>query len=372
MSVAKRDYYEILGVARGCDDQALKSAYRKLALQYHPDRNPDNQDAENRFKEAAEAYSVLSDAQKRASYDRFGHQGVSNGAGPGDGNFSDFGDLFGDLFGDIFGSGGGRGRRRGAPQRGEDIRFDLEISFRDAMRGTAVDLLVPHMDPCGKCHGTGAEPNGGLITCTVCNGRGEVLYQQSFLSIRKTCPTCAGRGKIVRQACTQCRGEGFHRIEKKLKVTIPAGVDTGMRLRLADEGNPGPPGSQPGDLYVVISVAEDPIFYRRENDLHCSLPINLAQAVLGTEIEIETLDGLQSIRIPEGTQSGAQIRLRDLGVPQLNSRGRGDLYIHVNVLVPKRLTREQRRLFEQLRDVLPVENSPQEKSVFEKVKDFFA
>jgi molecular chaperone DnaJ len=371
MSVTKRDYYEILGVSRGCDDQTLKAAYRKLALQYHPDRNPDNREAEEKFKEAAEAYAILSDSQKRASYDRFGHQGVSNGAGFDPNNFTDLGDLFGDLFGDIFG-GGGRSRRRSGPQRGDDIRYDLQISFEDAIRGISADIQVPRMDPCSKCQGTGAEPNGGLITCTVCHGRGEVLYQQSFLSIRKTCPTCGGRGRVIRQACSQCRGEGFSRSEKKLKVTIPAGVDNGMQLRLAAEGNPGPTGGQPGDLYVVISVDEHPIFHRRENDLHCSLPINVAQAVLGADIEIETLDGIQTVRIPEGTQSGAQFRLRNLGVPHLNSRARGDLFVHVEVQIPKRLSREQKRLFEQLREILPIENAPQEKSVFEKVKDLFA
>lgn len=372
MSVAKRDYYEVLGVVRNCDEQTLKSAYRKLALQYHPDRNPDNREAEERFKEAAEAYAVLSDSQKRAAYDRFGHQGVSNGAGGFDETqFADFGDLFGDLFGDFFGGGGSsRGRRRG-PQRGEDIRYDLQISFEDAMRGMSADIQIPRLEPCTKCQGTGAEPNGGLITCSVCNGRGEVLYQQSFLSIRKTCPTCGGRGKVIRQACSQCRGEAFTRTEKKLKINIPAGVDSGTRLRLSGEGNPGPSGAQPGDLYVVVNVSEHAIFHRRENDLHCSLPINIAQAALGADIEIETFDGVQTIRIPEGTQAGAQFKLRSLGVPHVNSRARGDLYVHVDVQVPKKLTREQKRAFEQLRDVLPVENSPHEKSVFEKVKDFF-
>jgi molecular chaperone DnaJ len=371
MSVAKRDYYDVLSVARDCDDGTLKSSYRKLALQYHPDRNPGNHEAEERFKEAAEAYAVLSDPQKRAAYDRFGHQGV-NGAGAGfdESTFADFGDILGDLFGlgDIFGGRRGGGRRT---QRGEDIRYDLEISFEDSMRGLAADLQIPRMEACVRCHGTGGEPNGGMVTCSVCSGRGEVLYQQSFLAIRKTCPTCGGRGKVIRQVCTQCRGEGYHRVEKKLKVNIPAGVDNGTRLRLAGEGNPGPAGSQPGDLYVVIKVAEHPVFERRDSELHCTLPINIAQAVLGAEIEIETFDGSQPIRIPEGTQSGATFRLRNLGVPQLNSRSRGDLYVHVDVQVPKKLTREQRRLFEQLQEVLPVENAPHEKSVFEKVRDFF-
>ncbi len=377
MSVAKRDYYEVLSVSRGCDEQTLKSSYRKLALQYHPDRNPNNKEAEEKFKEAAEAYAVLSDSQKRAAYDRYGHQAVNGAAGGGGGGFdesqfADFGDILGDLFGfgDIFGGGGGRGRRA-RQQRGEDLRYDLEISFEDTMRGMSADLQIPRMEPCSKCAGTGAEPNGGLVTCAACSGRGEILYQQGFLSIRKTCPTCNGRGKVIRQACSQCRGEGFSRTEKKLKVNIPAGVDNGTRLRLSGEGNPGPPGSQPGDLYVVVKVADHPIFERRETDLHCTLPINIAQAALGADIEVETFDGSQTIKLPEGTQSGANFKLRSLGVPHVNSRARGDLYVHVDVQVPKKLTREQRRLFEELRDVLPTENTPHEKSVFEKVRDFF-
>jgi molecular chaperone DnaJ len=373
MSVAKRDYYEILAVERDCDDQKLKSAYRKLALQYHPDRNPNNPDAEEKFKEAAEAYSVLSDAQKRAAYDRYGHQAVNGGAAPGfdEGTFADFGDILGDLFGfgDMFG-GGGRKRSR-APQRGEDLRYDLEISFEDSMKGLSADLLVPKLEACTRCQGSGAEPNGGMVKCLTCNGRGEVLYQQSFLSIRKTCPTCSGRGQVIRQVCNQCRGEGYSRTEKKMRVNIPAGVDTGTRLRLQNEGNPGPIGGQPGDLYVVVKVAEHPVFERRDNDLHCTLPINVAQAVLGAEINIETFDGSQPIRIPEGTQSAAKFRLKNLGVPEGSGRGRGDLYVHIDVQVPKKLTKEQRRLFEQLRDLLPADNLPHQKSVFEKVRDFF-
>jgi molecular chaperone DnaJ len=373
MSVAKRDYYEILAVERDCDDQKLKSAYRKLALQYHPDRNPNNPDAEEKFKEAAEAYSVLSDAQKRAAYDRYGHQAVNGGAAPGfdEGTFADFGDILGDLFGfgDMFG-GGGRKRSR-APQRGEDLRYDLEISFEDSMKGLSADLLVPKLEACTRCQGSGAEPNGGMVKCLTCNGRGEVLYQQSFLSIRKTCPTCSGRGQVIRQVCNQCRGEGYSRTEKRVRVNIPAGVDTGTRLRLQNEGNPGPIGGQPGDLYVVVKVAEHPVFERRDNDLHCTLPINVAQAVLGAEINIETFDGSQPIRIPEGTQSAAKFRLKNLGVPEVSGRGRGDLYVHIDVQVPKKLTKEQRRLFEQLRDLLPADNLPHQKSVFEKVRDFF-
>ncbi|HEX4751082.1 MAG TPA: molecular chaperone DnaJ [Bryobacteraceae bacterium] len=375
MSVAKRDYYEVLSVSRDCDEQTLKSAYRKLALQYHPDRNPGDHQAEERFKEAAEAYSILSDANKRAAYDRFGHQGVSGAAGNGfsgfdESQFADLGDILGEMFGLGSMFGGGRGRQSRV-QRGEDLRYDLEISFEDTMKGLSADLQIPRMEPCTKCQGTGAEPNGGLVTCQACRGRGEILYQQGFLSVRKTCPTCSGRGKVIRQSCSECRGEGYHRVEKKLKVNIPAGVDTGTRLRLAGEGNPGPAGAQPGDLYVVVRVAEHAIFERRENDLHCTLPINIAQATLGAEIEIETFDGPQKVRIPEGTQSGAQFRMRSLGVPHVNSRARGDLFVHVDVQVPKKLSREQRKLFEQLSELLPTENAPHEKSVFEKVKDFF-
>jgi molecular chaperone DnaJ len=372
MNVAnKRDYYEILGVTRDCDDQSLKSAYRKLALKYHPDRNPHDTDAEERFKEAAEAYGILSDPQKRAAYDRFGHQGVNGAAGGFDAStFADFSDILGDLFGfgDIF--GGGRGRRSRA-QRGEDLRYDLEISFEDSMQGMSADLQVPKLEACIRCQGSGAEPNGGMVRCGTCNGRGEVLYQQSFLSIRKTCPTCSGRGQVIRQVCNQCRGEGFSRTEKKIRVNIPAGVDTGTRLRLQNEGNPGPPGSHPGDLYVVIKVKEHPIFERRENHLHCTLPINVAQAALGAEINIETFDGPQTIKIPEGAQPGTNFRLRNLGVPEVNGRGRGDLYVHLDVQVPKKLTKEQRRLFEQLREELPADNVPHEKSVFDKVREFF-
>jgi molecular chaperone DnaJ len=372
MSVAKRDYYEVLAVDRSCDDQKLKVAYRKLALQYHPDRNPNNPEAEERFKEAAEAYSVLSDAQKRAAYDRYGHQAVNGAASQGfdEGAFADFGDILGDLFGfgDMFGGGG---RKRTRTQRGDDLRYDLEISFEDSMKGLSADLLVPKLEACTRCQGLGAEPNGGMVKCLTCNGRGEVLYQQSFLSIRKTCPTCSGRGQVIRQACTLCKGEGYSRVEKKMRVNIPAGVDTGTRLRLQNEGNPGPAGGQPGDLYVVVKVAEHPVFERRDNDLHCTLPINVAQAVLGAEINIETFDGSQPIKIPEGTQSAAKFRLKNLGVPEVSGRGRGDLYVHIDVQVPKKLTKEQRRLFEQLRDLLPADNVPHQKSVFEKVRHFF-
>jgi molecular chaperone DnaJ len=374
LPVTKRDYYEVLGVDRNADDQAVKSAYRKLALKYHPDRNPNDKQAEEKFKEAAEAYSVLSDAHKRAAYDRFGHQGVQAAGGAGGfdpSSFSGFEDIFGDLFGlgDLFG-GGGRARRN-RPQRGDDLRYDLEISFEDMMKGLTADIQVPRVEPCTRCSGSGAEPDDGLTVCPVCRGRGEVVFQQSFLSVRRTCSQCSGRGQIIRRPCKECRGDGHVRRERRLKVNIPAGVDTGTRLRLSNEGQPGARGGPPGDLYVVISVKEHPIFDREESDLRCTVPINVAQAALGTEIDILTFDGLQTVKIAEGTQQGSKVRLKGLGVPHLNGHGRGDLYIHVDVKIPPKLTREQRKLFEQLRETLPAENEPTERSLLDKVKDYF-
>jgi molecular chaperone DnaJ len=368
--VAKRDYYDILGVGRDADDQQIKSAYRKLALQHHPDRNPDNPDAEERFKEAAEAYSVLTDGQKRAAYDRFGHAGVPSAAQNFDSNaFADFGDILGDFFG--LGDMLGGGRRRTRAQRGEDVRYDLEIGFEEGVFGMTAEIQVPRMEACDRCNSTGAEPGSGSATCPTCNGRGQILYQQSFLSVRRTCHTCGGRGQIVRNPCRQCHGQGFRQVVRKLKVNIPAGVDDGNRLRLAQEGQPGANGGPSGDLYVVLKVREHPFFERHENDLHCTIPINLGQAALGAEIDVPTLEEPHRLKIPEGTQNGAQFRLRHKGVPSVNGAGRGDLYVHMSVKVPSKLTREQRKLFEQLRDTLPVENQPTEKSLLGKVKDYF-
>jgi len=373
VSVTKRDYYEILGVGRDADDQVLKTAYRKLALQYHPDRNPGNHEAEEKFKEAAEAYGVLTDGQKRAAYDRFGHQGVAGAAGNGfdpSAGFPDLSDILSDVFGFSDPFGGGR-QRRNRPQRGDDVRYDLEIEFEDAMKGLSIDIQVPRLDECGRCHGKGAEPDDGLTTCPMCKGRGEVIYQQAFLSVRRTCSQCGGRGQIIRRPCKECKGEGYLRRERKLKVNIPKGVDNGTQLRLTQEGQPGANGGPTGDLYVVLKVKEHPIFERHENHLHCTVPINLAQAALGTTIDLLTLDGLQTVKVPEGAQAGQQVRLKGLGVPHVHSSARGDLYVHLDVKVPTKLSREQRKLFEDLRDLLPAENEPHEKGLLDKVKDYF-
>src|SRR5713226_4871538 len=346
------------------------SAYRKLAMDHHPDRNPNDQKAEDRFKEAAEAYSVLSDPQKRSAYDRFGHQAVQGGAGFDPNAFTDFSDILGEFFGlgDLFGGGA---RRRGGPQRGDDLRYDLEIDFENAVFGMTAEIQAPRLEACKHCKGKGAEPGSGSSTCPTCRGRGEVIYQQSFLSIRRTCSQCGGAGEIIKKRCTVCYGEGYRQVDRKLKVNIPPGVDNGTRLRLSHEGQPGPNGGPPGDLYVILRVREHPFLERHDYDLYCSIPINVAQAVLGDEIEIPTLEQPHKLKIPEGTQTGTEFRIRNKGVPHVNSHGRGDLVVQIQVNTPTKLTREQKRLFEQLRETLPTDNKPNEKGLFEKVKDYF-
>jgi len=370
--VSKRDYYEILGIGKDAGEADIKGAYRRLARQYHPDHHPDDPTCEEKFKEASEAYSVLSDAQKRAAYDRFGHAGLQN-TGQGGFNpeaFTDVSDILGDFFGfgDLFGGGG---KRRSRAQRGEDVRYDLEISFEEAVHGMAAEIQVPRMERCGRCEGVGSEPGSKPSACPTCNGRGEILYQQSFLSIRRTCSTCGGTGQIIRNPCSQCRGQGYQQVHHKLRVNIPAGVDDGTRVRMTNEGQPGGNGGPAGDLYVFLKVKPHAFFERHESDLHYTIPVNVAQAALGCELEVPTLEQPYKLKIPEGTQAGAQFRLRHKGVPMLNGGGRGDIYIHIDVKVPTRLTRDQRKLLEHLRETLPVDNSPAEKGLFEKVKDYF-
>ncbi len=368
--MTKKDYYEILGIGREAGDPEIKQAYRKLAMRFHPDRNPDDPAAEESFKECSEAYSILSDGQKRAAYDRFGHAGLQGAGGNGGFNPENFGD-FSDILGDLFGFGGGGQQRRPRAQRGEDLRYDLEIDFEEALFGMSAEIQIPRMEPCVRCTGSGSEPGSGPSSCPTCHGRGEVIYQQSFLSIRRTCSTCNGTGQVIRNPCNECRGNGFRQGQRKLKINIPAGVDTGTRVRLSGEGHPGFRGGPAGDLYVFLKVREHAFFERQDNDLHCTIPINITQAALGCEIEIPTLGEPSKLKIPEGTQSGAKFRFRNKGVAVVNSSSRGDLYVHVDVKIPSKLSREQRKLLEQLRDTLPVDNAPAEKGLFEKVKDYF-
>jgi molecular chaperone DnaJ len=371
--VTTRDYYEILGVDRSVDEATLKSSYRKLALKFHPDRNPGDTEAEEKFKEAAEAYSVLSDPDKRRRYDQFGHQGVQGAASGGfdPSNFADFSDIFGDFFGfgDLF--GGGAGRRRNRPMQGDDTRYDLEIELEEAIKGKDVEIKIPRLETCDTCGGSGAAANDGLVSCSICHGRGEVIYQQGFLSVRRTCSQCNGSGKIIRRPCGSCGGEGHVRVEDQLRINIPAGVGNGTRVRVGGKGHPGVNGGPPGDLYVFLRVKDHRVFRREESDLYCIFTINVAQAALGDEIHVLTFDGLQTVKIPEGAQSGDRVRLRGLGVPHLDRKGRGDLYVELDVRIPTKLNRDQRRLFEELKTMLPAENEPREKGLFDKVKDYF-
>jgi molecular chaperone DnaJ len=381
--VSKRDYYEVLGVAKSATDQEIKSAYRKLALKYHPDRNPGNKVAEDKFKEAAEAYAVLADADKRHLYDRFGHAGLGAAATGGQGFdptvFTGFEDILGGLgdifgFGDLFG-----GRRRGGPLRGADLRYDLEISFEESANGTETSIQIPRQENCETCHGTGAAPGSKPQTCPQCQGRGQLRYQQGFFTVARTCGQCRGSGQVVSNPCPACRGAGRVQRERKLTVKIPAGIATGQRLRLAGEGEAGSGGGPTGDLYVVVHVQEHEFFQREGNDLYCEIPLNYPTVVLGGEITIPTLEGEESFKVPEGTQTGATFRLRGRGLPDVTGRGgRGDLLIAVKVVTPKKLTREQKKLLEQLQATLPTEkfqptprDEQDEKGLFDRVKDIF-
>lgn len=368
----KRDFYEILGLAKNASEDEIKKSYRKLAMKFHPDRNPDNKDAEAKFKEAKEAYEILSDAEKRAAYDRFGHAGVDpNAAGAGAGGPGGFADVFGDIFGDIFGGAGGRGGRSNV-YRGADLRYAMDITLEQAARGFETEIRVPSWESCDVCSGSGAKPGTKPKTCSTCGGAGQVRMQQGFFSIQQTCPTCRGSGRIIPEPCTNCEGVGRVKRNKTLAVKIPAGIDDGMRIRSAGNGEPGINGGPSGDLYVEIRVKPHAVFQREGDDLHCEIPLSFPVAALGGEIEVPTLGGKALLTIPEGTQSGKSFRLRAKGVKNVRSQTVGDLYCHVAVETPVKLTDKQKQLLRELDASLKdPRHSPASKGWMDRVKDFF-
>lgn len=371
--MAKRDYYDVLGVAKNASADELKKAYRRLAMKFHPDRNPDDKDAEEKFKEANEAYEVLSDDDKRAAYDRYGHAGVdpSQGAGGG-GGAGGFGDIFGDVFGDIFGGARGGGGQRS--NRGADLGYTLELDLEEAVRGAKVQIRVPTQVECDVCDGTGAKKGTSAKTCHTCQGSGQVRVQQGFFVMSQTCPTCRGRGKVIPDPCKACHGEGRVRKQKTLDVKIPAGVDTGDRIRLSGEGEAGSQGGPAGDLYVQVQVRDHRIFKRDGGDLYCEVPIDFVDATLGGEIEVPTLDGRVKLRIPEGTQTGKLFRLRGKGVKPIRSHAPGDMLCRIVVETPVNLAERQRELlreFKAISDGDADNQSPQKASFFSAVKNFF-
>ncbi len=375
--MAKRDFYEILGVAKTASEEDIKKAYRKLAMKYHPDRNPDNKEAEEKFKEVKEAYEMLTNPEKREAYDRYGHAGVDpNSVAGGFGGFGQggFGDAFGDIFGDIFGGGGGR--RNAGPQvyRGADLRYNLEITLEQAAHGFDTTIRVPSWDKCDTCHGSGAKPGSAPVTCTTCHGHGQVRMQQGFFSIQQTCPKCHGSGKIIPEPCAACGGAGRIKRNKTLEVKIPAGIDNGMRIRSTGNGEPGTNGGPPGDLYVEIHIKPHEVFQREGDDLHCEMPISFSTAALGGEIEVPTLSGKVSFTVPEGTQTGKTFRLKGKGIKGVRSGYTGDLFCHVAVETPVKLTDKQKDLlreFDRLTKEGGAKHSPQSKGWMDKVKDFF-
>jgi len=369
---AKRDYYEVLGVERTASDQEIKSSYRKLAMQYHPDRNPGNPQAEDKFKEASEAYSVLIDSEKRARYDQFGHAGLGNGGFGGfdPSTFTDFSDIFGDLFSDFFGVNVNTGRRSRA-QKGGDVRADITLTFEEAAFGKKTEVKVRRHETCDQCHGSGAAAGKGPSTCSTCGGRGQVRYQQGFFSIARTCPNCGGVGRVIADPCTKCKGDGRLMRERTVEVTVPPGVEDGTRMRYQEQGDAGVNGGPGGDLYVVLHVKPHSFFEREGKDLYCSVPISFSQAALGTEIVIPTLDGEYKLKIPEGTQSGTVLRVRGKGLPSIRGGGKGDLHVQVRLQTPTRLNKRQRELLAELAGTSAIENKPEPRSLFEKVKEIF-
>jgi molecular chaperone DnaJ len=372
--MSERDYYEILGVGRDAGIQEIKRGYREAAVRWHPDRNPDDPEAEERFKEAAEAYSVLSDPQKRARYDRFGRSGMGGAGRPAGFDpavFNDFSDILGDFFGGAFSDLFGGGRRRG-PQGGEHRRYELELDFVEAARGTETHIQIPRLETCSACRGLGAASPQGIGVCRTCEGHGQVRYQQGFFAISRTCGDCGGRGRVVLEACSECHGEGRTQAEQKVTLRIPAGVEDGTRLRLAGKGDAGPQGGPPGDLYVFLKVREHSFFKREGTDIHCRFPVTYAQASLGAEVRVPTLDGEETLKIAPGTQGGSIFRLRGQGIPSLNGRGVGDQYVEIQVQVPTRLEGRQRELIEELAGLEPEAPDPKDRNFFDKIKDLFS
>jgi molecular chaperone DnaJ len=375
-NVTKIDFYEVLSVSRDANDQELKTAYRKLAMQYHPDRNPDDPSAEEKFKECSEAYQVLSDPDKRAAYDRYGHAAFSGG-GPGGGNpfaggAQDLGDIFGDLFGEMFNMGGSGGRKASRVQRGRDLRYDLTLEFEEAVFGKEKEITIRRMETCTDCKGSGAAKGKAPVTCTQCGGRGQQRFQQGFFSVARTCSVCGGTGTLIVDPCQTCRGETRVQTEHSILVKVPAGVEQDTRIRYQGEGEAGKFAGPAGDLYVVLNVKAHKFFERDGDDLHCVMPISFPQAALGTELEIQTLEGEATIKIPEGTQSGKEFKLRGKGVPHLNSHGKGDLIVEIRVQTPGKLSKQQKELLRQLSETMVVENTPTSRGLFDKVKEMFS
>jgi molecular chaperone DnaJ len=376
MAAAKKDYYEVLGVNKDASEDEIKKAYRKLAMKYHPDRNPDNPKAEEQFKEAKEAYEMLSDDQKRAAYDQYGHAGVDPSMGGGAGaGFGGFSDAFGDIFGDIFGGARGGSGQRSNVYRGADLRYNMEISLEEAARGSETKIRIPVQSTCETCKGSGARPGTSPVTCTTCNGHGQVRMQQGFFSVQQTCPKCHGTGKMVKDPCPTCHSAGRVKQNKTLSVKIPAGVDEGDRIRLSGEGEAGVNGGPTGDLYVVIHLKQHEIFQRDGGNLHCEMPISFTTAALGGEIEVPTLDGAAKMKIPAETQTGAVFRLRSKGIKPLRSSEHGDLMVHVVVETPVKLTEKQKELLREFDTSTQADagkHSPKNKSWVDKAKDFFS
>jgi molecular chaperone DnaJ len=379
-TMSKRDYYEVLAVSRGASDQEIKSAYRKLAMQFHPDRNPGNPEAEEKFKECSEAYAILADSEKRALYDRFGHAGVSSSGAGGFGfdpsTFQDFGDLFGNIS-EIFGMGemfGGHGGRRTRAQRGGDLREDLELEFEQAVFGYTTSVKIKRHEACDLCHGSGAAPGKSATTCRTCGGRGQVIStRQGFLSfsVARACPACGGAGSVITDPCTKCKGQQRLVRERAIEINVPAGVEDSTRIRYNGQGDAGVYGGPSGDLYIVLHVKEHKFFEREGKDLSCAVPISFTQAALGAEIKIPTLEGEYDLKIPESTQSGSVFRIKGKGVPAVNTHGKGDLYVEVKVHTPAKLTKQQRELLHQLDATSRIENKPERRGILGKVKDIF-